>query len=134
MSNLEKVLEEKGIKAGVPFMINYKGHDYRVMFENNRLKVYDVYFDRYRELKDEILVSILVGDTEVKEVEFPVFGDTYYVPDLVNGYKADTYMGSKLDEFYKENKLLCKTKEKAVKLSDYFKKSAKNINFEGEDK
>ena len=133
MSNLEKVLETKGIKAGVPFIINYKGNDYKVMLENDKLKYYDYYFDRYRELKDDILVGILVGDIEAKEVEFPVFGDTYYVPDLVNGYKTDTYMNSKLDEFYKNNGLLCKTKEKAVKMSDYFKKSAKNLNFDSED-
>ena len=130
MSNLEKVLETKGIKAGVPFIINYKGNDYKVMLENGKLKFYDYYFDRYRELKDEILVGILVGDIETKEEEFPVFGDTYYVPDLVEGYRAGTYMNSKLDEFYKNNGLLCKTKEKAVKMSDYFKKSAKNINFD----
>lgn len=134
MSNLEKVLETKGIKAGVPFIINYKGNDYKVMLENGKLKFYDYYFDRYRELKDEILVGILVGDIETKEEEFPVFGDTYYVPDLVEGYRAGTYMNSKLDEFYKNNGLLCKTKEKAVKMSDYFKKSAKNINFDEEAK
>ena len=133
MSNLEKVLEAKGIKAGVPFVINYNGNEYKVMLENGKLKFYDYYFDSYREVKDNILVGILVGDIETKEEEFPVFGDTYYIPDLVNGYKTDTYMGSKLDEVYKENGLLCKTKEKAVKMSDYFKKSAKNLNFDSED-
>lgn len=134
MSNLEKVLETKGIKAGVPFLINYEGSDYKVLLENDKLKIYDYYYDSYTQIKDEILVSILVGDIEVKEVKFPVFGDTYYIPDFVNGYKTDTFMGSNLDEFYKKNGLLCKTKEKAIKMSDYFKKSAKNLNFEEEDK
>ena len=46
MSNLEKVLEEKGIKAGVPFVINYKGSDYKVLLENGKLKFYDYYFIR----------------------------------------------------------------------------------------
>lgn len=132
MNNLEKALEAVGVKEGVPFMIKYGNDNYRMMLEGGKLKYYDVYLDRYKEVIDAVLVDILVGNIEVKEVEFPVFGDIYYIPDLINGYKTDNWMNSKLDIFYKENNLVCKTKERAIQLSDYFKKSAKNLNFDKE--
>lgn len=134
MSNLEKVLAEKGIKNDVAFIATYKDVDNKMMLHNGNLLVYSPLFRDYYEADTDIVLGIVLGDVTVREIGFPEYGDIYYVPDFFNEFKAYYWRGSKEDNFYKENKLVFKTKEQAKQVAKYFVDAAKHLKLSEEVK
>ena len=132
MSNLEKVLADKGIKADVAFIAVDGDNEIKMIYHNDKLLVYSNLFRDYFEADSDIVLGIVLGDITIRAIGFPEYGDMYYVPDLFNKYKTYYWRGSAEDRFYKTNGLVCKNKEKATKMAEYFTKSAKSLNFDEE--
>jgi hypothetical protein len=134
MSNLEKVLVDKGIKADVAFIAVDGNNEMKMIYHNGNLLVYSNLFRDYFKADSDTILGIVLGDITIRAIGFPEYGDMYYVPDLFNKYKTYYWRGSAEDRFYKSNGLVCKTKEGAIKMAEYFIKSAKDINFDEEEK
>ena len=128
MNNLEKVLTEKGIKEDVPFVVEYPDKEYKMLYHSGTLYAYSNLFRDYYTADSDIILDIVLGNVKIKEVTYPQFGDVYYTPDLYAGYKAYKWANSTQDNFYKNNNLLFKDKDEAVKLAKHL------VEFVKEDK
>lgn len=129
MSKLEQVLAEKGIKNDVPFMVG----DNKMILHNGKVYTYSLLFKDYFVTDSDKVLDIVLGNVEVKQVEFPEYGDIYYTPDFYNGAKAHYWRGSDEDKFYKENKLLYKDKDKATEMAKYITEASKKLGTREEE-
>lgn len=78
------------------------------------------------------IFDLLTGVNTIRKLPWkPKFGTIYYVPiTQYSKYNTYTFSNDVVDKFYMDNKLMCETKEEAIKLRNYILEQVKKYREE----
>ncbi len=119
---MAKVAEALGVELGEVFRIedwDLELHDYFKITEKGFYK--SSRNDPYKWKPAPNFMLLLTGEIELTKIPWkPSYGDTYYIPFVVNAdkYKKLFWLNLKGDEIFYQWGLVYRTKEEAIKLAE----------------